>query len=119
MENASSRRSCPISCPCQRRSSRDGSAASSTWDWAAMDRDSTETNIMATSTSATTAAHCWLNTETLKTRFGDFEFKGGYPAGNTPDRLFEAQMLNRAIEVYLTNLMAVSEIAVREGLRAF
>jgi hypothetical protein len=41
--------------------------------------------------------HGWLNTETLKTRFGDFEFKGGYPVGDTADRLFEAQTLNRAI----------------------
>ena len=24
--------------------------------------------------------HGWLGTETLKTRFGDFEFAGGYPA---------------------------------------
>src|SRR5262249_14641264 len=46
-------------------------------------------------------------------------FKGGYPVGDTADRLFEAQTLNRAIEVYLTNLMAVSEIANREGIRAF
>src|SRR5262245_30849887 len=63
--------------------------------------------------------HGWINTETLKTRFGDFEFKGGYPAGDTADRLFEAQKLNRAIEVYLTQIMPVSEIAVREGMRAF
>ena len=63
--------------------------------------------------------HGWLNTETLKTRFGDFTFKGGYPVGDTADRLFEAQTLNRAIEVYLTNVMSVSEIANREGIRAF
>ncbi|WP_457301730.1 hypothetical protein [Phyllobacterium sp. P5_D12] len=24
----------------------------------------------------------WLGTETLKTRSGDFEFKGGYPVGD-------------------------------------
>src|SRR5262249_43502330 len=63
--------------------------------------------------------HGWINSETLKTRFGEFEFKGGYPAGDTAERLFEAQKLNRAIEVYLTQLMPVSEIAVREGMRAF
>ena len=55
----------------------------------------------------------------LKTRFGDLEFKGGYPVGDTANRLFEAQMLNRAIEVCLTNLMPVSEIANREAIRAF
>jgi hypothetical protein len=63
--------------------------------------------------------HGWLNSETLKTRFGEFEFKDGYPVGDTADRLFETQKLNRAIEVYLTQMMPVSEIAAREGLRAF
>src|SRR5262245_55784654 len=63
--------------------------------------------------------HGWLNSETLKTRFGEFEFKDGYPVGDTAERLFEAQKLNRAIEVYLTQMMPVSEIAVRQGLRAF
>src|SRR5262245_9369338 len=63
--------------------------------------------------------HGWLNSEVLKTRFGEFEFKDGYPVGDTADRLLEAQKLNRAIEVYVTQLMPVSEIATREGLRAF
>src|SRR5215475_15626555 len=63
--------------------------------------------------------HGWVNSETLKTRFGEFEFKDGYPAGDTAERLFEAQKLIRAIDVYLTQMMAVSEIAVREGLRTF
>ena len=30
-----------------------------------------------------TEPHGWLNTETLKTRSGDFEFKNGYPVGDT------------------------------------
>ena len=63
--------------------------------------------------------HGWLGTETLKTRFGDFEFKNGYPVGDTAERLLDLQKLNRAIEVYLTQMMPVSEIALREGLRAF
>src|SRR5262245_56442791 len=63
--------------------------------------------------------HGWLNSETLKTRFGDFEFRDGYPAGDTAERLLELQRLNRATEVYITQVMPVSEIAVREGLRAF
>ena len=25
----------------------------------------------------------WINTETLKTRFGDFQFENGYPVGDT------------------------------------
>ncbi|MGO4740752.1 DUF1254 domain-containing protein [Bosea sp. 2KB_26] len=63
--------------------------------------------------------HGWLNTETLRTRSGDFEFKNGYPVGDTAQRLLDLQKLNRATEVYLTQLMPVSEIALREGLRAF
>jgi hypothetical protein len=63
--------------------------------------------------------HGWLNTETLKIRFGEFEFRDGYPVGDTAERLFEAQKLNRAIEVYLTQLMRVGVIAIREGIRAF
>src|SRR5262245_59339454 len=68
---------------------------------------------------SSTEPHGWLNSEVLKTRFGEFEFKDGYPVGDTADRLFEAQKVNRAIEVYLTQMMPVSEIAAREGLRAF
>ena len=63
--------------------------------------------------------HGWLGTETLHTRFGHFEFKDGYPVGDTAARLRELQTLNRAVEVYLTQMMPVSEIALREGMRAF
>src|SRR5262245_23208815 len=63
--------------------------------------------------------HGWINSETLKTRFGEFEFRDGYPVGDAAERLFEVQKLNRAIEVYVTQMMPVSEIAVRQGMRAF
>jgi hypothetical protein len=63
--------------------------------------------------------HGWLNNETLKTPFGNFEFKNGYPAGDSGQRLLDQLKLNRAIEVYLTQMMPVSAIASREGLRAF
>jgi hypothetical protein len=72
-----------------------------------------------THSQSSTELHGWLNSEVLKTRFGEFEFRDGYPVGDTADRLFEAQKLNRAIEVYLTQMVPVSEIASREGLRAF
>ena len=80
--------------------------------------------ICATTTSLSayaqgTEPHGWLNTETLKTRSGDFEFKNGYPVGHTAQRLLDLQKFNRAVEVYLTQLMPVSEIALREGMRAF
>ena len=68
---------------------------------------------------ATSHAYGWLGTETLQTRFGDFEFKDGYPVGDAAQRLLDLQKLNRAVEVYTTQLMPVSEIGLREGLRAF
>ena len=61
----------------------------------------------------------WLGTETLQTRFGNFEFKDGYPVGDAAQRLLDLQKLNRAVEVYTTQLMPVSEIGLREGLRVF
>jgi hypothetical protein len=67
----------------------------------------------------TSEPHGWLNTETLETRYGNFEFKNGYPVGDAASRLLEMQTLNRAIEVYTTQMMRVSEIGLREGLRAF
>src|SRR5215467_5733295 len=63
--------------------------------------------------------HGWLNNETLKTPFGDFEFKNGYPAGDSTQRLLDQLKLNRAVEVYLTQMMPVSAVATREGLREF
>jgi hypothetical protein len=69
--------------------------------------------------SAQETPHGWLNNETLKTPYGDFEFRNGYPAGDAAVRLLDMQTLNRAVEVYTTQMMRVSEVAVREGMRAF
>jgi hypothetical protein len=33
----------------------------------------------------------WLGTETLQTRFGDFQFKDGYPLGDAAQRLLDLQ----------------------------
>jgi hypothetical protein len=68
---------------------------------------------------AQTDNHGWLNNETLETRYGTFQFKNGYPAGDASTRLLDMQKLNRAIEVYTTQMMRVSEIGLREGLREF
>ncbi len=68
---------------------------------------------------AQTDSYGWLNNETLETRYGTFEFKNGYPVGGSTARLLDMQKLNRAIEVYTTQMMRVSEIAVREGMRTF
>ncbi|MBN2631786.1 MAG: DUF1254 domain-containing protein [Rhodobacteraceae bacterium] len=63
--------------------------------------------------------HGWLGTETLKTRSGDFRFDNGYPTEESATRLLDLQTLNRATEVYLTQMMAVNVLAYREGSRAF
>ena len=68
---------------------------------------------------AQTEPHGWLCSETLVTRSGDFEFVNGYPTEDTAQRLRDLQLFNRATEVYLTQLMPVSEMALRQGLRAF
>jgi hypothetical protein len=61
--------------------------------------------------------HGWLGTETLQTRFGTFQFKDGYPVGDAAQRLLDLQKLNRAVDVFTSQLMPVSEIALRDGLR--
>ena len=40
---------------------------------------------------AQTDSHGWLNNETLETRYGTFEFKNGYPAGDATARLLDMQ----------------------------
>jgi hypothetical protein len=80
--------------------------------------------VLATLAAATPATaqqsepHGWLNNDTLKTPYGEFEFKNGYPAGDSGQRLINIQKLNRAVEVYTTQMMRVSETASREGMRA-
>jgi hypothetical protein len=74
---------------------------------------------LAAQAQTTGEPHGWPNTETLKTRVGEFEFKNGYPTDDTAQRLRDLQTLNRATEVYLTQIMRVDETAWREGMRAF
>src|SRR5262245_3281885 len=62
--------------------------------------------------------HGWLGTETLKTPYGEFAFKNGYPVEDTAKSLLDLELRNRAIEVYLTNMMAVSQRAADEGIEA-
>ena len=45
-------------------------------------------------------SHGWIGTETVKTRFGNFEFKNGYPTPAAADALLDQLKFNRAIEVY-------------------
>ena len=63
--------------------------------------------------------HGWIGTETVKTRFGDFEFKNGYPTPEAAEALLDQLKFNRAIEVYLTQIPAVAIIESRRGVRDF
>ncbi len=63
--------------------------------------------------------HGWIGTETVKTRFGDFAFKGGYPTPESAAALHDQLKFNRAIEVYLQDIPAVAIIESRRGLRDF
>ena len=63
--------------------------------------------------------HGWLGTETVKTKFGDFEFKNGYPTPAAADALLDQLKLNRAIEVYLTQIPTVAIFAEHLGLADF
>ena len=64
-------------------------------------------------------AHGWIGTETVKTRAGSFNFKNGYPSGETATRLLDQLKFNRAVELYLTHVPAVGIIEERQGLREF
>ncbi len=63
--------------------------------------------------------HGWIATEKVKTRFGTFEFKNGYPSAVAADALLEQLKFNRAIEVFLTQMPAVSVFAEHRGLEEF
>ena len=64
-------------------------------------------------------SHGWISTETVKTRFGDFDFKNGYPTPAAAEALLDQLKYNRAIEVYLTEMPAVAIIESRRGIRDF
>src|SRR5262245_15826895 len=70
-------------------------------------------------TSSSTDRHGWLGTETLKTRFGNYEFKGGYPTPAAAEGLLDQLKFNRAVEVYFLQIPAVAVIEQRRGFRDF
>lgn len=63
--------------------------------------------------------HAFIGTETVETRFGNFEFKGGFPTADTVTRLYEMRTFNRAVEAYLSQVAAVSMFYQRKGLNEF
>jgi len=63
--------------------------------------------------------HHWIGTETVRSRSGDFGFVGGFPTRETVTRVNELLRFNRATEVYLQNVSAVSMYKFRKGLADF
>jgi len=63
--------------------------------------------------------HGFIGTETVATRFGSFEFRGGYPTAQAITQLYELRTFNRAVEVFLSQVAAVSMFYQRKGLNDF
>jgi hypothetical protein len=75
----------------------------------------THTNAQA----QTREKHGWIGTETVNTRFGDFEFKNGYPTSEATDKLYEFRTFNRAVESYLHFVTIMSMFYMQKGLNDF
>ena len=67
----------------------------------------------------TTDQHGWIGTETVTTRFGDFEFMNGYPTAEATDKLYEFRMFSRAVESYLHFVTPMSMFYMEKGLNSF
>jgi hypothetical protein len=61
--------------------------------------------------------HAWIGTETVRTRLGSFDFKGGYPTKRASKELTDLLMLSRAVEVYLAQMPAVSWYRVWKAIK--
>jgi hypothetical protein len=61
-------------------------------------------------------SHGWLGKETINTRYGEFQFRSGYPEADSAHRLRDWQLFNRAVEVYTSHVPAVSTFQFRKGL---
>ncbi|HKD20910.1 MAG TPA: DUF1254 domain-containing protein [Rhizomicrobium sp.] len=61
-------------------------------------------------------AHGWIGTENVESRLGCFEFRNGYPTFESANSLRDILTFNRAIEVYLAQMPAVSWYRVWKGV---
>jgi hypothetical protein len=61
----------------------------------------------------------WIGTETVKTRFGDFQFKNGYPTAEATDKLYDLRTFSRAVESYLHLVTVMSMFYMQKGLHDF
>ncbi|WP_395334883.1 DUF1254 domain-containing protein [Novosphingobium sp. BL-8H] len=60
--------------------------------------------------------HDWIDTGTVETSLGNFDFTGGYPSADASKRLRDLRTLNRAVEVYLDQMPVVSWYHVWKGV---
>ncbi len=67
----------------------------------------------------TTDTHGWIDTGTIELPASSFAFNDGYPSPDAASGLLDTRTLNRALEVYLEQMPAVSVYAIRRGLRDF
>lgn len=58
----------------------------------------------------------WINTGMVRSRLGDLEFKNSYPTPDATRKLADGLIFNRAIEVYLNQMPAVSWYNVWKGI---
>ncbi|WP_395395071.1 DUF1254 domain-containing protein [Novosphingobium sp. BL-8A] len=72
-----------------------------------------------TPSAADAATHDWIDTGTIETPLGSFDFRGGYPTAETSKRLQDLRTLNRAVEVFLDQMPVVSWNAVWRAVRQF
>lgn len=56
--------------------------------------------------------HGWFGSETVKTRFGAFEFQNSFPAGPAASQLRNSLVFIRAVEAYLVHMPPVSWLHV-------
>ena len=61
----------------------------------------------------------WIGTETVRTRFGDFEFNNGYPTAEATDKLYELRTFSRAVESYVHFVTLMSMFYMEKGLYDF
>lgn len=66
----------------------------------------------------TSDPHGWIVTETVQSRYGAFEFKGGYPTEEAANKLYELRTFCRAVEAYLAMIPAMSFFFLGKGLKA-
>jgi hypothetical protein len=60
--------------------------------------------------------HGWFGTETVRTRFGSFDFKNSFPAGPAASQLRNSLVFIRAVEAYMVHMPPVSWLHVWRGV---